>query len=199
MCMCICVSRAHISNRNPRLCRAPDPIIRPISHSMSARPKMFVNPEVMKCGALCCGFSCGAREVDFLRSLLGSGVCEIKYHFKTTGLCLPTPPPYQSKLNPKCEKLICARTVLYFTRVRTWQNIHSTLTCLGGGVGKCRGPFLKWYFISQTPEPKSDLKNEPRAPHVKSRSARQSTTKNTGRSVTSGGSCPRIIFWGRST
>jgi hypothetical protein len=141
MCMCICASRAHISNRNPRLCRVPDPIIRAISHSMSARPKMLVNPEVLECGALCCGFSRGAREVDLLRSLLGSGVCEIKYHFKTTGLCLPTPPPNQSKLNPKCEKLICARMVLYFTRVRTWQNIHSTLTCWGEGWGSAAGHF----------------------------------------------------------
>ena len=82
-----------------------------------------------------------------------SGVCEIKYHRKETRQHLSAPPPNKSKLERKYYKPFCAWMVLYFTRLSRGRNTLSTLTNLGGGAGRCCWTSLRWYFISQTPDP----------------------------------------------
>ena len=43
--------------------------------------------------------------------------------------------------------------VLYFARLNRGINTLSTLTSLGGGADRCCWTSLRWYFISQTPDP----------------------------------------------
>ena len=96
--------------------------------------------------------------LPFIFCLFYSGVCEIKYHFEILWRRVVNPFPRSVKVESKCGNWRNTQMVLFFTRLPAPGILFSTLTDRGEGVTAPLTYIWKWYFISQTPDPrKSEL------------------------------------------